>query len=261
MTGRIQCDRAPAGRSKRRNLMIPHAVIGKETWPEECNRTSGASLIVNVDGAEDGGYGCHDIAQFTVYANAMCTLYAELCQVNNESGLRKRLIAAALTLLETEGAEPSLRAVARAAGVSAMAPYRHFPDKAGLLAAVANHGFETLQNALIVADDQPDAREALFAQGMAFIEFARTNPALFRLMYSHHYGSADAHSIAGTYEILARRVTAILPTHAVAGTLACRSLVQGLATIALAHRLAPAKPEDIASAVRLFVAGLGARME
>jgi hypothetical protein len=29
---------------------------------------------------------------------------------------------------------PGLRAVARAAGVSAMAPYRHFPDKTALLA-------------------------------------------------------------------------------------------------------------------------------
>jgi hypothetical protein len=35
-------------------------VIGKEAGPEQRNGLTGASLIVNVDGAEDGGYGRHD---------------------------------------------------------------------------------------------------------------------------------------------------------------------------------------------------------
>jgi AcrR family transcriptional regulator len=181
--------------------------------------------------------------------------------VDTEVGLRNILIAAALRLLEAEREEPSLRAVARAAGVSAMAPYRHFPDKTSLLAAVADHGFESLRSTLIAADDQPDAREALLAQGMAFIHFARTNPALFRLMYSHQYGRAGSEAVQATYEILVRRVAGILPMHAAAATLACRGLVQGIATIELSGRLAPAELDDIAIALRLFVAGLGAGME
>jgi AcrR family transcriptional regulator len=196
----------------------------------------------------------------------MFTLYIELCQVDKnelyqidtESGLRNTLIAAALRILEAEREEPSLRAVARAAGVSAMAPYRHFADKAGLLAAVADHGFESLKSVLIAADDQPDAREALFAQGMAFIDFARSNPALFRLMYSHQYGRAGSDAVQATYEILAKRVAGMVPMHAAAATLACRSLVQGMATIELSGRLAPAELDDIAIALRLFVSGLGA---
>ena len=175
-------------------------------------------------------------------------------------GLRKTLIDAALKILETERAEPSLRRVAREAGVSAMAPYRHFTDKAGLLTAVASHGFVILRNALIDADNHPDARHALFAQGMAFIGFARTNPALFRLMYSHQYGHADTDVVQDTYEVLAKRVAGILPAHAAAATLACRSMVQGLATIELSGRLAPAKPDDIAIAVQLLVSGLAAGM-
>jgi len=163
--------------------------------------------------------------------------------------------------MEAERVEPSLRAVARAAGVSPMAPYRHFADKAALLAAVASHGFEILRNALIVADDQPDDREALFAQGMAFIDFARTNPALFRLMYSHQHGFADSDAVWGSYEVLARRVARILPTHVAAATLACRSLVQGMASIELSGRLTPAEPDDIAIAIRLFVSGLGEGMK
>jgi AcrR family transcriptional regulator len=173
-----------------------------------------------------------------------------------QDGLRASLIAAALKFMEVEGQAPSLRAVARAAGVSAMAPYRHFADKADLLAAVANHGFEILATALSAADDQPDPRQALIAQGMAFIAFARSHPALFQLMYSHQYGSAGTDAVLRTYEILARRVAQILPAQAAAATLACRSMVQGLATIELSGRLAPARPEDIAPAVRLLVTGL-----
>jgi AcrR family transcriptional regulator len=180
--------------------------------------------------------------------------------VDKESELRKTLIAAALKILKAEREEPSLRAVARAAGVSAMAPYRHFPDKAGLLAAVADHGFQRLRTALTASDEQRDAREALFDQGMAFINFARKNPALFRLMYSHQYGGAATDAVRGTYEILAKRVAGILPAHAAAATLACRSLVQGMATIILSGRLM-ADPDDIVIALRLFVAGLGEGLE
>ena len=180
-------------------------------------------------------------------------------QVNTGAGLRKTLIAAALKILKAERDEPSLRAVARAAGVSAMTPYRHFPDKVGLLAAVAEHGFESLRSTLIAADDQSDAREALFAQGMAFIDFARANPALFRLMYSHQYGRASTAAVRGTYDVLANRVAGIVPAHPVAATLACRSLVQGLATIEVSGRLKPAQRDDIAIALRLFVSGLGAQ--
>jgi AcrR family transcriptional regulator len=178
--------------------------------------------------------------------------------VESQDGLRTTLIAAALKILETERTEPSLRAVARAAGVSAMAPYRHFADKAGLLAAVANRGFEILQDELVAADNLPDASEALFAQGMAFIDFARAHPALFRLMYSDHYGGAVTDAVRATHEVLARRVAGIRPEHIAAATLACRSLAQGLATIELDGRLAPAEPGDIAMAVRLLVSGLAA---
>src|SRR5262249_54642733 len=170
------------------------------------------------------------------------------------------LVAAALQLLEDEGEAPSLRAVARAAGVSAMAPYRHFPDKAGLLSAVASHGFEMLRDTLAIADNEPDAYEALFAQGMAFIGFARANPALFRLMYSDQYGSANLDAVKASYDVLFKRVAGIVPRDAVAATLACRSLVQGMATIELNKRLTPAKAKDVAIAVRLFVSGLRSQM-
>ncbi|HEY0747514.1 MAG TPA: TetR/AcrR family transcriptional regulator [Steroidobacteraceae bacterium] len=177
--------------------------------------------------------------------------------MDTESALRKTLIAAALKILKAEKEEPSLRAVARAAGVSAMAPYRHFKDKMALLAAVADQGFEGLRRTLAAADVQSDSREALFAQGMAFLDFARKNPALFRLMYSPDYGNATTEAVRGTYEVLANRIAGIVSKDVAAATLACRSLVQGMATIELSGRLIPARREDIVIALRLFVRGLG----
>jgi AcrR family transcriptional regulator len=197
----------------------------------------------------------HYGAAYTVSGHIVYDV-SRICQLDTQA-LRNTLIAAALKILKAEKEEPSLRAVARAAGVSAMTPYRHFPDKAGLLAAVADHGFEEMRDALVAADDQRDAREALIAQGMAFINFAKKNPALFRLMYSHQYGHASSDAVRATYEILAKRVTGIEPTRATAATLACRALVQGIAAIELSGRRAPATREDIALALRMFVSGLG----
>ena len=68
--------------------------------------------------------------------------------------LRETLVAAGLAILE-EGGDPAslgLREAARRAGVSAMAPYRHFSDKDALLAAVATVGFDRLRVDLEAAD-------------------------------------------------------------------------------------------------------------
>src|SRR5258706_12767161 len=55
--------------------------------------------------------------------------------------LRAALVGAAMDLLEEGGeAELSLRAVARRAGVSAAAPYRHYDDREALVSAVAAAG-------------------------------------------------------------------------------------------------------------------------
>src|SRR5919107_731159 len=66
--------------------------------------------------------------------------------------LRQALLDAALELLRAEGAAAlTLRAVARAAGVSQAAPYRHFADRGALVAAVAEEGFERLGAAMMGA--------------------------------------------------------------------------------------------------------------
>lgn len=152
-----------------------------------------------------------------------------------------------------------MRAVARAAGVSAMAPYRHFEDKAALMAAVALRGFHMLEGEAARADSGADAAEALTAQGEAYIAFARTNPALFRLMFADGAGlELPNERCRGAFDLMARRVTLLAPDRAEAGALACWGLVHGLAMLALDGRIA-ADPAGERDALRLIPQALAAR--
>ena len=71
----------------------------------------------------------------------------------HHGNLRSALIEGASTLLEREGPlGVTLRGAARQAGVSQAAPYRHFPNKSALLAAVAEAGFESLVRTMHLAE-------------------------------------------------------------------------------------------------------------
>ncbi len=103
-----------------------------------------------------------------------------------DPGLREVLIAAGENILEKEGlAALTLRATARAAGVSHMAPYRHFDDKSALLAAIAERGFYGLARAMQNAADAGGGNDpAPRARGVAYVVFASAHPALYQLMFS-----------------------------------------------------------------------------
>ena len=172
--------------------------------------------------------------------------------------LRDRLVDCALALLEQGESDVSLRAVARAAGVSAMAPYRHFEDKAALMGAVALKGFAMLEADAARADDAGGPGEALTAQGLAYVGFARAHPALFRLMFADGAGLDLPHEdCQGAYALMARRVAELAPHSAQAGALACWGLVHGLATLALDGRI-PADPAGERAAIALMTGALKA---
>lgn len=99
--------------------------------------------------------------------------------------LRRTLVEAAEGLLEERGAGGlSLREVAKRAGVSHAAPYRHFHDKAALLDAIAQAGFERLSERVRAAwDGHPDdPRTQLREAGVAYVCWATERPERTRLM-------------------------------------------------------------------------------
>lgn len=107
--------------------------------------------------------------------------------------LRAAAIEAGLRLLEERTADDlGLREVARAVGVSATALYRHFPDKAAFLRALAAEGFKRLAEAQRLAAAAAGGGEAGFgATGRAYVRFALANPALFRLLFSAMIPAGD----------------------------------------------------------------------
>jgi len=112
----------------------------------------------------------------------------------HHGNLGPALVEAALALLdETQDWAFSLREVARRAGVSHNAPYKHFPEKRDLLAAVAASGFEALaERTRCSLEGVTDARARLLACGRAFVAHGIANPALYRLMFSAALTSSDA---------------------------------------------------------------------
>ncbi|MGD1899297.1 MAG: TetR/AcrR family transcriptional regulator [Phormidesmis sp.] len=131
-------------------------------------------------------------------------------QTYHHGDLRQALLTAAVELLKTKDAKSlSLREVARAAGVSHTAPYRHFEDKAALLAAIAQEGFiefgKYLQAAVAEANAQPI--ESLQATGVAYVRYALDYPTHFRVMFgsfpSNEPANSELSSVSrGTFQIL-----------------------------------------------------------
>jgi AcrR family transcriptional regulator len=101
--------------------------------------------------------------------------------------LRAALVEAGLSLLATRTADDlSLREVAREVGVSATAVYRHFPDKAALMAALAVAGLGMLGVAQRAAYDEAGGGVPGFtATGVAYVRFALRHTALFRLIFAN----------------------------------------------------------------------------
>ncbi len=80
----------------------------------------------------------------------------------------------------------SLASLARLAGVSQPAPYRHFADRDALLEAVTTEGFEEFAAALTAAAAaEAGGRDgALKAMALAYVAFGEANIELYRLMFA-----------------------------------------------------------------------------
>jgi AcrR family transcriptional regulator len=179
--------------------------------------------------------------------------------------LQEVLLQAAIRLIGEVGpAGFTLREVARRAGVSHNAPYRHFPDRESLLAAVATQGFRELTQAMReAAKDESGALEKLKRAGLAYIEFALRRPEHFAVMFDSPVskdktqGSAEAGEEAfGTLVALVKGAQdeGRLPTgNTLQLALLAWTMVHGIAKLATAKRLPYKSKADILNFARFVI--------
>jgi len=95
-----------------------------------------------------------------------------------------RIADAARKLLEADGADGvTMRRVAGAVGITAMAVYRHYPDRDGLLNALADEGFVALAAQLAAARVEGTLDERMVKLLDVNLDFALERPRLFELMF------------------------------------------------------------------------------
>jgi AcrR family transcriptional regulator len=175
--------------------------------------------------------------------------------------LRGALVGAAMDLLEEGGeAELSLRAVARRAGVSAAAPYRHYDDREALVSAVAAVGYRELAERLAAAHPSPSTPDELASAAVAYVQFALERPALFRIMFGQPCDRDSDERVAATAAVslyvrgIVERTFPQADSEALAT--AVWALVHGLAFLHLDGKLDAATPTVVAERITAAIHAL-----
>ncbi len=197
----------------------------------------------------------------------------------HHGNLRPALLKAALALIEKRGADGwTLREVARRAGVSHAAPYRHFKSKEALLAAVAEDGFRALVERIDAAHatNTGTPLERLEVEGKVLLEFALEESPRYRIMFGPHAPPrAEFPSLAAAAEEVFRRLAAAVEicqregvlradVSPVLASITFWTSIHGLADLLLNHQLAafdkdPAQAAAVGRTVaRLVYEGLAA---
>jgi AcrR family transcriptional regulator len=180
--------------------------------------------------------------------------------------LREALLQAAIRLIAEVGPDGfTLREVARRAGVSHNAPYRHFPEQKDLLAAVAAQGFRELNQAMLDAvKHHRDSVGRLKRAGLAYVEFALARPEHFTVMFdvppaSKQDDSCDADAAEQAFGTLLGFVEQCqdegrLPAgDAHQFAFLAWSMVHGIAKLATAQRLPFESTADILKFARFVI--------
>jgi AcrR family transcriptional regulator len=179
----------------------------------------------------------------------------------HHGNLRPALVRAAMELLEESGETAlSLRAVARRAGVSPAAPYRHYADREALVSAIAAVGYRELAERLATAHPSPSTPEQLASVAIAYVQFALERPALFRIMFGEPCDRDNDERVAATAAVSAyvRSIAQRTFPQADAEALATAiwALVHGLAFLYLDNKLDAPTPSAVTDRVTAAVQAL-----
>jgi AcrR family transcriptional regulator len=100
----------------------------------------------------------------------------------------------AMHIIQDAGIEGlSLREVARRLGVSHQAPYRHYPSRDHLLAEIVDRCFSGFDAFLAEVPETDDPKADLRALGLRYLEYARTHPLEYRLMFGARLPDPELH--------------------------------------------------------------------
>ena len=121
-----------------------------------------------------------------------CCMAGKRAHRYHHGDLSRALLQEAVRTIQRHGVQSlTLRAVGEKLGVSRTALYRHFPNKSGLLAAVAREGFRTLRLRLLDAwNEHKGGRKGFDAMGVAYVTFAVDHPSHYRVMFGGHIDRA-----------------------------------------------------------------------
>jgi AcrR family transcriptional regulator len=189
------------------------------------------------------------------------------------------LVEAALALAEEAGEDGvTMREAARRAGVSPAAPFRHFPDREALLAAVADEAQRRFRGEIdtaLAAAPAGDPLARLKAFGLGYLRWALRNPAHFHILSTR--GIFDLEGADALREDNARIISLVEETLAAAcrlgllrtaepklAMIASRALVYGFARMFIdGHfprwKIAAEEAERLVEPLLdLFIAGIAA---
>ncbi len=182
----------------------------------------------------------------------------------HHGNLRQALLDAAAALVAERGPEGfSMLDAARACGVSASAPYKHFADKAALLAELAALGGQKLHQRMATAWDggRPEPPRAFLRLGHAYLAFAREEPGYYLALFRP--GAAPAESPDPRTSPLGQALAAFGVVSGAAGALALQiwALSHGLASLERSGQLLLPAEALIDSGVSRLLRGLGAEKD
>lgn len=194
----------------------------------------------------------------------------------HHGNLRSDLLDLAYSEVAAVGPEAlSARAVAKSIGVSSAAVYRHFPDKRAFLTAIATLGFKNLGERISRSHQALERKDSddhhrgdsdvakARATGEEYLEFALSEPNIFRLMFRSDIIDAQDSKLLEASESLPM----VTPEHRfdatrrqAASNILAWAVVHGLATLSIDRQLdrdLPTEPEARLEALKSIIRYMG----